>query len=281
MHLSLALFRQRATAAALYPLLVQLMHTLGLTRLSYGVTVEKAYANGERYVDGKGIRRNALEAGLADGTIVSFHMAKGLMLNEADIAVAYVNDARHDADVQVHLPLKLLGLSKHGTPPANASAAQTERTQAVLNMLNELVQLAQPECGWQMVTPGAADGLLHAQGASTLLPNELICDSDFWAQQPWTQPRMLFPLNWLSPTMLAALPAPDVSTQAPLQDEHSQATLGQRLQALLGEDALQPISPTLTRVAVPEAQLNAINDTLGREGRLACRIAPRVRKSAQ
>ena len=63
MHLSLALFRQRASAAALYPPLAQLMQALGLKRLSHGVVIDKTYANGELTHEGKGIRKHALEAG--------------------------------------------------------------------------------------------------------------------------------------------------------------------------------------------------------------------------
>jgi hypothetical protein len=180
--------------------------------------------------------------------------------------------------VHLHVPLALLGLAEHGQPLA--WQALNDR---VHDLLRDLLLLAQPECGWQMRTPSAAKGISHALGSAALLPNERGCPSSHWAQQPWTQPRMLFPLNWLSPTMLAALPAADASPpssqQAPQVDPHTKASLGQRLQELLGAHALQTVSPTLTRVAVPEALLNTVNDTLGQEGRLACWQAPRVRKA--
>ena len=272
MHLSFALFRQRATAAALYAPLTELMQALGLKRLSYGVTVDKTYANGELTHEGKGIHRPALEAGLADGSIVSFNLGKGQLMSAPDMVVAQVNDARHgSADVQVHVPLACLGLNALGQPLPEADAALVERRQRVQQLLNEVLLLAQPECGWQHISPNAARGMTHAQGSGSLLPHETGCNSAYWAQQPWTQPRMLFPLNWLSPAMLAALPSPQASQQATMQaTPNPPLTLGQRLQALLGADALQAISPTLTRVAVPADQLNAINDSLGREGRLAC-----------
>ena len=274
MHLSLALFRQRASAAALYASLTELMHALGQKRLGYGVVVDKTYANGELTHEGKGIRRPALEAGLADGSIVSFNLGKGQLMSDPDLVVAYVNDARHgSAYVQVHVPLAWLGLNALGQPLPETDEALVERRLRVQQLLDEVLHLAQAECGWQHISPNAAQGMVHAQGAASLLPHETSCDSAYWAQQPWTQPRMLFALNWLSPAMLAALPSPQTNPQATVQaahSSHSQASLGQRLQALLGADALQAISPTLTRVAVPADQLNAINDSLGREGRLAC-----------
>ena len=274
MHLSFALFRQRATAAALYAPLTELMQALGQKRLGYGVVVDKTYANGELTHEGKGIRRPALEAGLADGSIVSFNLGKGQLMSDPDMAFAHVNDARHGgANVQVHLPLAWLGLNALGQALPDADATVALSSQHVQRLLNEVLQLAQPECGWQHITPNAARGVTHAQGAVSLLPHEVVCDSGYWGQQTWTQPRMLFALNWLSPAMLAALPSPQTNPQATVQaahSSHSQASLGQRLQALLGADALQAISPTLTRVAVPADQLNAINDSLGREGRLAC-----------
>ena len=117
MHLSFALFRQRATAAALYAPLTELMQALGLKRLSYGVVVDKTHANGELTHEGKGIRRPALEAGLADGSIVSFNLGKGQLMSDPDMVVAYVNDARHgSAYVQVHVPLAWLGEDCHPPP---------------------------------------------------------------------------------------------------------------------------------------------------------------------
>ena len=276
MHLSFVLFRQRATAAALYAPLTELMQALGQKRLGYGVVVDKSYTNGELTHEGKGIRRPALEAGLADGSIVSFNLGKGQLMSDPDLVVAYVNDARHgSAYVQVHVPLAWLGLNALGQPLPEADAALVERRLRMQQLLDELLLLAQPECGWQHISPNAAQGMTHAQGAASLLPHETGCDSAYWAQQPWTQPRMLFALNWLSPAMLAALPSPQTNPQASQQatmqaTPNPTLTLGQRLQALLGADALQAISPTLTRVAVPAEQLNAINDSLGREGRLAC-----------
>jgi ribosomal protein L30/L7E len=236
MHLSLALFRQRASAAALYPPLAQLMQALGLKRLSHGVVIDKTYANGELTHEGKGIRKHALEAGLADGSICSFNLGHGLV-NAPDAVMAYVNDARHaGACVHLHVPLALLGLAEHGQPLA--WQALNDR---VHELLRDLLLLAQPECGWQMRTPNAAKGILA--------------------------------------TLPAADASPPSSQQAPQADLHTKANLGQRLQALLGADALQTVSPTLTRVAVPEALLNTVNDTLGQEGRLACWQAPRVRKA--
>ena len=274
MHLSLALFRQRASAAALYASLTELMHALGQKRLSYGVVVDKTYANGELTHEGKGIRRPALEAGLADGSIVSFNLGKGQLMSDPDMAFAHVNDARHGgANVQVHLPLAWLGLNALGQALPDADATVALSSQHVQRLLNEVLQLAQPECGWQHITPNAARGVTHAQGAVSLLPHEVVCDSGYWGQQTWTQPRMLFALNWLSPTMLAA-PAPGHAPDAAAVSPRAHISLGERLQALLGADALQPVSPTLTRVAVPTERLTAINDTLGQEGRLACWRAP-------
>ena len=274
MHLSFALFRQRATAAALYAPLTGLMQALGLKRLSYGVTVDKTHANGELTHEGKGIRRPALEAGLADGSIVSFNLGKGQLMSDPDLVVAYVNDARHgSAYVQVHVPLAWLGLNALGQPLPETDEALVERRLRVQQLLDEVLHLAQAECGWQHISPNAAQGMVHAQGAASLLPHETSCNSAYWAQQPWTQPRMLFALNWLSPTMLAA-PAPGHAPDAAAVSPRAHISLGERLQALLGADALQPVSPTLTRVAVPAERLTAINDTLGQEGRLACWRAP-------
>ena len=274
MHLSFALFRQRATAAALYAPLTELMQALGLKRLSYGVVVDKTHANGELTHEGKGIRRPALEAGLADGSIVSFNLGKGQLMSDPDMVVAYVNDARHgSAYVQVHVPLARLGLNALGQPLPEADAALVERRLRVQQLLDEVLLLAQPECGWQHISLNAAQGVTHAQGAASLLPHEVLCDSAYWAQLPWTQPRMLFALNWLSPTMLAA-PAPGHAPDAATVSPRAHISLGERLQALLGADALQPVSPTLTRIAVPTERLTAINDTLGQEGRLACWRAP-------
>lgn len=73
--------------------------------------------------------------------------------------------------------------------------------------------------------------------------------------------------------MLAA-PAPGHAPDAAAVSPRAHISLGERLQALLGADALQPVSPTLTRIAVPTERLTAINDTLGQEGRLACWRAP-------
>jgi len=246
------------------------MQALGQKRLGYGVVVDKSYTNGELTHEGKGIRRPALEAGLADGSIVSFNLGKGQLMSDPDLVVAYVNDARHgSAYVQVHVPLAWLGLNALGQPLPEADAALVERRLRMQQLLDELLLLAQPECGWQHISPNAAQGTTHALGGGSLLPHETSCNSAYRLQQPWTQPRMLFALNWLSPAMLAALPSPQATAQA-APDPCAHANLGQRLQELLGADALQAISPTLIRVAVPADQLNAINDSLGREGRLAC-----------
>ncbi len=260
----------------LYPALCALMQTLGHRRLRYGTLIDTAFANGEATFAHQGIRRNALAQGLAEQRIVSFDLGPSPSAPDGQHTHAHVNHARHGmGHTSVHLPLALSHLNEHGQ-------AADELGRNVLAQLEALVRLAQPEYGWQLISPSFFSGVNHATGACAVLPNERGCTSRYWQTQPFSQPRMLYAENWLSPDLLNALPDPALACPAANTAADAAVagslSLQQRLVTLLGPEALQEATPLLTRVTVPPDAMRALNDTLGREGRLACWLAPRVRK---